>query len=401
VKFEWSFNRQRCFAILTVVLSTTLTLAAAELFLRLRQYSPEYDRVTLEDPDLLNDRRTADCYPRAPGFHLPIDLAEPRGREMFLRVFPTKVESKMAGNFFLGSPMFKLRDVGMRSETAVDVLAQSVPFCVIYEHSLYSDRHQAKVKDPKDRIAFLGDSFVYGQGITVPETLTQRLSAALDADIVSVATPGANISEILDEFETVVKGHQRLHSTKVIYFYVLNDPYMSKDLLARLNYIDDLMNIRFYKIGKGYEKLIEFVSSSVLVRLLLLEYSRLVVSDKMLAWYREANDPVANPQLLDTFKAIRGMRDRARSLGMDFIMMVYPLMLDMDHYPLLEAHKNLRELASREGIEFHDLLPAFQREAKGRSLVVHPVDYHPNGLAQEIAAREVAGYLRERKGKHP
>jgi hypothetical protein len=131
---------------------------------------------------------------------------------------------------------------------------------------------------------------------------------------------------------------------------------------------------------------------SAIVRALLRAYSTRRITHETIRFYNDAQNPALNYGLIDTFDKITGMRDKARAKGIDFVVLVYPMMLDMHNYPLAPAHWNLADLARKKGIALHDMLPAFERHA-GENITVHPIDMHPNGTAQKIAAEDAAAFL--------
>jgi hypothetical protein len=59
----------------------------------------------------------------------------------------------------------------------------------------------------------------------------------------------------------------------------------------------------------------------------------------------------------------------------------------MNRYPFATIHAKIRELSEGRAVPTIDLLPAFTGYMQNE-LIVHPVDYHPNGHAHKIAALE-------------
>jgi hypothetical protein len=67
-------------------------------------------------------------------------------------------------------------------------------------------------------------------------------------------------------------------------------------------------------------------------------------------------------------------------------------------YPLRSAHEAVRTLSRDAGIPFLDLLPVLAGR-RAQSLWVHPVDRHPNELAQRLVAAALAATI-ERLERH-
>jgi len=106
---------------------------------------------------------------------------------------------------------------------------------------------------------------------------------------------------------------------------------------------------------------------------------------KTIAWYGAVFDERRNPPLTDTFDRIARMDQLSRKRGIDFYLVVYPLMTTLTDYPLKSAHVSIQRLAFDRGVALVDLLPAFEEHAL-EALVVHPIDFHPNAAAHRIAA---------------
>ena len=378
-------------AILTLVMAFLLSLGVCEIATRLMLKPPLGDRVELYEQD---GSVRADCYPRSGGTHMPIDLGSDREALAFLRQFNKLVIA------WPGNPGKQIESdplpVSESLEVALGRLRERAPLCVLYNLSEESPRRLVGGPGYKETFAVLGDSFAFGQGVPDDETFTTRLADKTKARIRSYAFPGANIAEILQQFELAMKDRDRYRISKILYLYVLNDPYPSSNQTAQPNLLNDFMNIRLsvtpYSSKSAVRQLGKLSSYSALARFALRAYSSWIVSRETIRWYQELHDPNLNPGFATTFEQIRLMRERARRQGIDFVVFVYPLMLDMRHYPLIDAHKHLAEMASRSQVELVDLLPAFQAHPRV-TITVHPIDLHPNGMAHEIAATAVAQYL--------
>ncbi len=81
-----------------------------------------------------------------------------------------------------------------------------------------------------------------------------------------------------------------------------------------------------------------------------------------------------------------------REHGIRLIMSNIPELRELKDYPFKDVQAKLEALASANGIEYVDLLPAVQAEDP-KSLWVTVPDPHPNKLAQELLAERLAGYL--------
>ena len=99
--------------------------------------------------------------------------------------------------------------------------------------------------------------------------------------------------------------------------------------------------------------------------------------------------------LLDEFAAACAAADATAVL---VYFPAYPQIYAPDT-PLL-IRDVLREAAERSNMPFLDLTPDFRREGRDRVLHLAPVDYHLNPAGNEVIARAVVAFLRERELVH-
>ncbi|MGZ3658210.1 MAG: hypothetical protein ACXVB9_08220 [Bdellovibrionota bacterium] len=380
-------------AALTASAGLILSLFLCEALARILIHPTFGDRVEISDS---NANLRADCYPRAPGTELKVDLARPEdARAFFGKLTVTKI----------GWPTDPGADPAAAPTVKSQVSAKEyflrlifeAPLCAVYDVGPKSTRWLVEPAGFHDSIAILGDSFAFGQGVSDAETFPVRLAALTHSRVRSYATPGANLPEIQEQFSEMWRERKKYHFTKVLYLYVLNDIYVDPTLAVRMSYLNDLMNVRLSATPNSPHAVIRFLGKisarSALARAALRAYSTLRISQSTLSWYLDIHDPKTNSLFERSGEIIGGMAAQSREAGMRFVMMSYPLMLPMHPYPLGAAHENLALLAKRHRIEMHDLLPAYEAYAGKGPLTVHPIDMHPNGRAHAIAASDASGYL--------
>jgi hypothetical protein len=106
-------------------------------------------------------------------------------------------------------------------------------------------------------------------------------------------------------------------------------------------------------------------------------------------WYLDLWTP-ANPGWRQTQEYMLEMDRRLRRRGARLLVAPWPLLASLEsHYPFEPVHETLRFFCLVNGIPYHDLLPVF-RGRRTADLWVHPVDHHPNELAQRLAAESLA-----------
>jgi hypothetical protein len=372
----------------SILVGTLGGLLTAEVLTRVFADIPSQDRVELRNP---GTKIGADCYSAEKGSRLPLDLRKPEDAATFAKalpfiqlLFPIPVES---------DPEIEPLNKGMSAPSAIAFLSKIAPLCVIYDVQGLSRRFLVAPPGYRETIAVIGDSFAYGQGVAEEETFVSRLAQLRSARVRSYAIPGANLPEIQGEFENALTDHAEFRFSKLIYVFVPNDPYLTDELRLRERRIDDLMNLRWRAVRLlgdwRYRALRQAGQLSALARLLLFRMILHEVRADSIQWYRDILDPNVNSGLELTVDRLAEFARQAKAKGIEFVVALYPLMVDFDPYPFEKGTTLLRQLVEKKGIKVIDLLPAFRSEHGGRRLVVHGVDAHPNGLAQEIAVKAV------------
>jgi hypothetical protein len=386
----------RLMAALSVLLGLLAAAAGCEVLARVFLRGGISDRVEIVDQ---GGGVQADCYPAARAVHMTFDLREPGQGVAFFRNF-----HRMQIGWPGATDVSRENDPIPKTESAEEALVQlraSAPFCMLYDTRDTSPRFLDEPRGFTHSMALLGDSFTFGQGVPDAGVLPKLLAEKTGWRVKSYAAPGANITEIVQQFARAMKERAKYKFKRVVYVYVPNDPFVSDELRERTNLLNDLMNVRFsatpYSSRFEVRALGRLAPYSALAAAILRTYSSRVVARRTLRYYQDAHDPARNPGIVSTFDQIRLMHEEAAAAGIDFVVVAYPLMLSMSDYPILDVNQHLSEQAKRIGVELFDLLPAF-REHAGINFSVHPIDLHPNSAAQEVAATAVAEFLRAREG---
>jgi hypothetical protein len=306
------------------------------------------------------------CYPTDPFNHFPIDLRKSN-------------DSKMVGR------CLQIADL-------VDRLQRQTPYCVLTNTSEDSPRVVTGPRSAKENILLIGDSFAFGEGVTDNQTFGYYLSEQLGARVVNAGVPGADVAEVNHVLRRALHYAGHYHFTQVIYLFVLNDPLLPSELMQRQRFLNNLINIRMQGL-RNLNLAMRVLwrashwsrTANAIMRVYMLRY----VTADTIAWYQDIFNPVKNPLLADTFKMIGAMKQQADEKGVGFTLVIYPLLFDLDHYPLREQHALIRREASAQGVNTIDLLTTFSAHSHD-DLIVHPIDLHPSGQAHYLAAEAVA-----------
>jgi GDSL-like lipase/acylhydrolase family protein len=313
----------------------------------------------------------ATCYPTDGFDPFPLDLRNEQDARLFRARFPDAKRFQQLRTF--------------------------TPHCLIYDRSPASPRALINAGGGPDRIAVLGDSFAFGEGVTDDHTFGYRLASLRQAMVRVYAWSGADIEQIETQFRAAIDDAVDLRLNHIIYVFVLNDPLKTAALEQEEAQINDFMNITWSRAFLADTSYVDRAVKGLGRRSLLWQrVARAAMlaraTRKSIAWYRDVFDESRNPPVIETFDRIQRMDRQARGRGIRFHLVVYPLMLDFRDYPLESAHDAIRRLATERGIPIVDLLPAFERRA-GEALTVHSIDLHPDARAHEIAADATAASI--------
>ncbi|MBX7168857.1 MAG: SGNH/GDSL hydrolase family protein [Pirellulales bacterium] len=245
------------------------------------------------------------------------------------------------------------------------------------------------------RVLGLGDSFTFGQGVREPDTFLRQLEGLLNQGHGGDA-----------RFEVLNAGVQGYNTRdEVVYFerqWLTFDP----DLVIIQFYLNDAYSdYTFLNHGQTLGIYLEQSRAAKISRIAdLAEYAyrnwrlqRNVASYYRAHYFRDARRFLNNPG--DTSVDWQTSRDAlaraaqlCRERHIDLVLVMFPELYQLRHYPFGEIHQLVADTAQSLGIPALDLLADFQRY-DDRDLWVHPSDHHPNELAHAIAARRIAQWL--------
>lgn len=284
------------------------------------------------------------------------------------------------------SPHDRLPDRFMAKE------ADETPFCVPVHASLVGGftlrdwKYEPEIPPGKVRIALLGDSFVFGQGVPLDKLMSRQLNAELGEEyqVLNAGVLGAGTHvelEILDALR---------HETQfqsVVAVFIPNDVDLSPELWEQQDFINDFINVResaWKKSGRwyaGHSRVLELVGSAIDMR---------IIESQTRNWYRDMYDPAKNKlmldQLADDFK-------RLAEKPYPVALVICPLIESLSNYPFTDIHKQVAGMATEAGLPVLDITPELAKYPTVE-LQVHPSDHHPNGKAQKIIAEAIAKWLK-------
>ena len=350
--------------------SLLLGLLAVEAGLRLTGYTPRKFRATARiiDPRW---RLLLDCSPSNPRGYFDIDLRTPESRARYEHLAPLRWGS----------------------------LQQRTPFAVEsrYNSLRFRDAEFGAKTPGVRRVMVLGDSFTEGQGVKEPDTCVRVLENRLNAggatrwEVRNCGRRGADFPLLFEIFEQIL----RFEPDVVVYGMVLNDAEQSPEVHARQTYVNDLILDRgrttldghpLPEMGRLDSRLVGFVRDRLETRRTTLDTTR---------WYLDMYGAPNQEGWARTQGYLREMNRRIRERGGHLLVASWPLIVNMEgEDPFAAATATVSRFCLAAGIPWHDLRPALGGHSTS-SLWVHPVDMHPNELAQRLAAESLAPAVRE------
>jgi hypothetical protein len=231
------------------------------------------------------------------------------------------------------------------------------------------------------RVALIGDSFAFGEGVRFPDTMGERLESQLSAaadgavEVLNLAVSGANSGAELSYLR-----HRGLafEPDLVLWVYVLNDAGA-----GGLNLWEDFT--------QQYEA--RWLKGSYLVSHLYARIGRQILGRRYIEQLVDRSKG-QRKKWQRSLDALSEAREVATAAGADFAVAIFPFMhrLDASH-PFLDFHRLVSNHCSANGIPVLDLFDAFAGR-NDTDLWVHPSDQHPNEAAHAIAADAIFGFLR-------
>jgi lysophospholipase L1-like esterase len=247
------------------------------------------------------------------------------------------------------------------------------------------------------RIACLGDSYTYGQGVddesTWPAALgrsLEREAGGLEVEVINAGVPHYQTRQEVELLRTRVLP---LAPDIVLLAFFLNDAAQLAQEASREEgheFGEAPLLWRFLRDGPGVaslrsrSRLID-VTFDALLRVAFLDY----LADSRGALFA---DTVPGWQTVQ--RELRRARALAGERNVEFGVVLYPLLARRgDHLATHDAYLVVASFLEDAGIAFVDLEPSFEGHDVDE-LRVHPRDSHPNAEAHRIAAEAIADFLR-------
>ncbi len=233
------------------------------------------------------------------------------------------------------------------------------------------------------RVAVMGDSYTYGNGVAEDQRFSNRVGAALrphGVEVLNFGFPGNNWPEHVKTLERRVL---RLKPDFVLLQWGTNDVELDRDVAAR-PHVPPLVSNRdlhesLYRVSALYT-----ILNAQWIRLQLTRQMGDTYPGYMARLYSDPNSEGARQAAALMRRFVELCRQRGIGVG----IVMFPdagVSLGPD-YPYRFLHDRMHALCIEQTVQCLDLLPLLTPVEGERALWASPLDSHPNALANRIAA---------------
>ncbi len=251
------------------------------------------------------------------------------------------------------------------------------------------------------RLAAIGDSFTFGEGVpfedTYPRQIERRLQDAGYLErIADAAPPGAPYARI----DSINLGVSGFNAKEVLLYLQHKAPKYDPDFVVYGFFLNDVFSENPFtrEMNRVYAEVYS-PPAGLSAWSRCYDYFRYRAARRELGsltreMYRRSFDRVqTDPAWAETREHVLAMRRLCAERGDGFLMLVFPVLSSMGaDYPYRDIHELLRAFCAEHDIPCLDLLDAYE-EHEAIDLQVHPTDHHPNEFANRMAAEQVVAYL--------
>lgn len=258
---------------------------------------------------------------------------------------------------------------------------------VINEYGFRGPAPSVRKPDGVVRIACMGDSFTFGEGVRYEDTWPAVLGRRLND----------SRPEGVKAYETLNAGVQGYGLLDCLLWYGIRIEKFDPDVVVLAFFMNDLMEtketIRINDEMHRPDAVTGLARYSAVAAHLQRRRHGEQLQEAFLQSIRDSFDAAGCKTLND---ALLGLHDYAQERGVRVVVVVFPVLWGLNaNYPLAEQHGLVAAACIRAGIEHIDLLDVYGGK-HADALWVHPTDQHPNEIAQRQAADAIFNLLRQK-----
>ena len=256
----------------------------------------------------------------------------------------------------------------------------------------YRDDHFFQDKDDKElRLAVVGDSFTWGQGVEnyqdrfsniLGQKLAERCGEPNRVKTYNLAQPGENISNYLDE----LKRMNRFKFDGVIVGYYLNDIESGDSIRNKQYCYQDLFRYKNNKlaatvIDNSYS--IQYLWTRINSRFIFPKFNNACYKDSIQSKFDD-------PEIwLKHLISLKELFDYNQKRNIKTVVAIFPFLNQIGpDYPGYEITARITKFLDENQIPYVDLTSAYS-EYPAKNLIANPHDLHPSELAHKVAAEKL------------
>jgi hypothetical protein len=290
-------------------------------------------------------------------------------------------------DFILGYELKYIKNMENMGEEPMDT--DNPVTCVGYPVDYLPEKRYAALeagKPGEKRIAFVGDSFTFGEGVRIGDAFPEQINKYLRAYGNPENWTCLNFGRIGDDFPDIYtrdfKPALRLRPDKIVYVWFANDIPRGEWAYPEIMVINKR---NLFAVRNNHLPLLLLIRNTIN----LYRSSRAMVK-----WTRHINSP-DNQIGVGEFRNYLGkMKRESRIAGADFSVALFPVIVgSASNYPFRRENKFITKIIREEGIPVYDLTDSVLSLPADR-LWVHPMNHHPGYIAHRLAAQALIGFLK-------
>lgn len=238
--------------------------------------------------------------------------------------------------------------------------------------------------DPRLRIALLGDSMTYGDGVEPSATFCHLVETLLAEQVprgVVTINLGKSGTSPVDQIDVYRRVRDALRPELVVHVLYPND----LDGLYTNNTMREIHALSVPALWlSGQSYLCRYVEHQVRARLAMRE---------TVLYFRGGRDEAQREAAwTEVEEAVRATQGLVESDGATYCIVFHPWLFQLEGSPLASEHARMAAFARSLGVPYLDLLPAFAgRDAD--ELRISSINEHANAAGHRIAAEAIARFL--------
>jgi len=243
------------------------------------------------------------------------------------------------------------------------------------------------------RIVVLGDSFTFGDGVTVGEAFPAQLERLLNNasarryEVLNLGVPGYNTAQEVAYFR---ERGLSFDPDLVMIAFTLSD---AEEGVLGLRVASRTLPIRMKEFIKAHLGLYNFVRLQIFKLIALrAKHDPAVAAWPAVLPLRRASRGETNAGWEQCRTALAEFAAKCADAHVPCMVVLWPVLEQLEDYPYRSEHRFLHEQVAAIGLPLVDLLPLFEGRNAER-LWAKPTDPHPNAFAHEIAAHGLLRYL--------